>query len=160
MNDKILELTAEIEDELRLIQELGIALKVTVRDLPVATRQESVYLESIALKLHNFYTGCERIFTLISQELNGGIPQSQDWHIRLLRKMTLNIDSIRPAVLSRKTASLLDEYRSFRHVVRHIYGFELKLTRMSPLLDNFDNALEAFETDIHSFIAFLKRIDP
>ncbi len=156
MNEKSLELAAEIEGELSLLNELGEALEATVTDLPDDTKHKSVYLESIALKLHNFYTGCERIFTRISEELNGGLPRSHDWHVRLLRKMTLDIEGIRPAVLTRETASLLDEYRAFRHIVRNIYGFELRMSRMAPLLDNFREALNAVRSDTEAFVGFLR----
>ncbi len=159
MNDSRIELAAEIEEELSLLNELSLALRTTVSDLPHETKHEGVYLESIALKLHNFYTGCERIFTRISEELNGGLPKSHDWHVRLLRKMTLDIEGMRPAVLTRKTASLLDEYRAFRHIVRNIYGFELRMSRMAPLLDNFETALGALSADVGAFLKFLREDD-
>ncbi|MBD3315313.1 MAG: hypothetical protein GF344_05965 [Chitinivibrionales bacterium] len=157
MSEKERELAIEIEDEAGLLEELGAALKATYHDMPLDTKHERVYRESLALKLHNFYTGCERIFCRISEELNGGLPKSHDWHVRLLRKMTLEIEGIRPAVLSRETASILDEYRSFRHVVRNIYGFEIKMSRMKPLLDSFDTALIAVRKDLSSFVGFLRK---
>ncbi len=36
------------------------------------------------------------------------------------------IKDTRPAVISEELAADLDEYLSFRHVFRNIYGFELK----------------------------------
>ena len=157
MSEKEREPAIEMEDETRLLEELGEALQATWRDMPLDTKHERVYRESLALKLHNFYTGCERMFTRISEELNGGLPKSHDWHVRLLRKMTLDIEGIRPAVLSKETASLLDEYRSFRHVVRNTYGFEIKMSRMKPLLDSFATALAAVRKDLSTFIAFLRK---
>ncbi len=156
MSEKYLELDAEIEGELSLLNELGEALEATVSDLPHDTKHESVYLESIALKLHNFYTDCERVFTRISSEFNGGLPKSHDRHVILLRKMTFDIEGVRPAVLTRETASLLDEYRAFRHIVRNIYGFEIRMSRMSPLLDNFREALNAVRFDTEAFVGFLR----
>jgi hypothetical protein len=157
LSEKERELAIEIDDEVKLLAELGDALRATYKDMPLDTKHERVYRESLALKLHNFYTGCERIFTRISEELNGGLPKSHDWHVRLLRKMTLDIDGIRPPVLSKETASILDEYRSFRHVVRNIYGFEIKMSRMKPLLDSFDTALSAVQKDLLSFTGFLRK---
>jgi hypothetical protein len=53
--------------------------------------------------------------------------------------MTLDIEGIRPAVLSKETASILDEYRSFRHVVRNIYGFEMQLRDVRHMLQGVEN---------------------
>jgi hypothetical protein len=156
MNENMIDLAAEIEDELAALLELAASLKAAVRDMALDTAHETVYLESLALKLHNYYTGCERMFTRISEELNGGLPKSHDWHVRLLKKMTLDIRDIRPAVLRRETAAMLDEYRTFRHIVRNIYGFEIKMTRLRPLLDSFDGAMTAIQSDMKIFVKFLK----
>jgi len=156
LSEKERDLAVEIEDEARLLEELGEALRETYNDMPLDTKHERVYRESLALKLHNFYTGCERIFTRISEELNGGVPKSPEWHVHLLRKMTLEIEGVRPAVLLKETAAILDEYRSFRHVVRNIYGFEIKMNRMKPLLDSFDAALKAVREDLVAFTGFLR----
>ena len=34
---------------------------------------QDAYLNSVALNLHSFYSGLERIFELIAQELDGGV---------------------------------------------------------------------------------------
>jgi len=56
-------------------------------------------LESAALRLHNFYTGCERIFKLIAPDVNDYIPESRDWRKRLLTQMSLEVEDIRPPVI-------------------------------------------------------------
>lgn len=84
----------------------------------------ALFYENLALKLHNFYTGCERIFRLIASELNGALPSGHDWHKRLLDRMRSEREG-RPAVLASETAQLLEKYLAFRHIVRNIYGFEL-----------------------------------
>jgi len=76
--------------------------------------------ENFALKLHNFYTGCERIFQLFATELNGGLPSGSDWHRRLLDRMKAEHEA-RPAVISAAMALKLQDYLGFRHVVRSLY---------------------------------------
>ena len=41
--------------------------------------------------LHDFYNGVERIFTFLARELNGGVPQAQQWHQQLLDDMKLAV---------------------------------------------------------------------
>lgn len=36
-----------------------------------------------------------------AEELNGGVPRSEQWHRQLLLDMTLDLPSVRPAVVSR-----------------------------------------------------------
>ena len=109
-------LVAEIKDELLKLKTLVEKLS----DQRNRTKEEEVS-ESAALRLHNFYTGCERIFKLIASEVNGGVPHELDWHKRLLTQVALEIDGIRPAVISPQTRKNLEELLRFRHVVRNIY---------------------------------------
>jgi hypothetical protein len=111
--------------------------------------------ESLALKLHNFYTGCERIFQIIASELNGGLPSSYDWQRRLLNTMSKPQD-YRPAVLREDTVYKLNEYLSFRQVVRNIYGFELEEQKLENLVNNYYNTWSQVQENINSFILWLK----
>jgi hypothetical protein len=38
------------------------------------------------------------------------------WHKELLRRMTMEIETVRPALLDQATYQLVDELRSFRHL--------------------------------------------
>lgn len=109
--------------------------------------------ESIALKLHNFYTGCERIFQIIAGELNGGAPTGADGHLRLLERMATARDR-RIAVVDGDTARALQPYLGFRHVVRNIYGFELDATRLAQLAEGVPSAHERFRLDLRRFSAW------
>lgn len=79
---------------------------------------------------HDFYNCCERIFRRISTEINGGFEQRETWHKELLYRMTIEIKGLRPEVISEDLAAELDDYLSFRHLFRNIYGFELKGERL------------------------------
>jgi len=69
---------------------------------------------------------------------------------------TLQIPTIRPSVISDGTASLLDQFRRFRHRVRHAYGFTLRWSTIYGLLDEFDEAYRAFVADARQFVSFLR----
>lgn len=102
--------------------------------------------------LHDFYNACERIFELITREINGGLPLSGQWHKKLLYQMTLSIKGIRPAAISKKTAARLDEFLSFRHLFRNIYGFELESKRLDELAQKFPETARLFKKEIEKFI--------
>ena len=146
-------LVAEIKDELSKVEIL--AQKLTS---PKNRTDEEEVMESAALRLYNFYTGCERIFKLIVTEVNGSISHELDWHKRLLTQVSLEIDGIRPAVISLQTRKDLEELLRFRHVVRNIYGFELDANRIENLMDLATGIYPSFKTEIEKFVTFLKAI--
>ena len=102
--------------------------------------------------LHDFYNSCERIFELIASEINGGFMASEQWHKKLLYLMTIDIKGIRPSVISKKLAAELDEYLSFRHLFRNIYGFELESKRLDNLIEKFEDTVDLFRKEIKEFI--------
>ena len=55
--------------------------------------------------LHDFYNGVERIFELITENINGKTTLNGQWHKRLLYQMTAEIKDIRPIVISNNLAA-------------------------------------------------------
>jgi len=45
------------------------------------------YLDGVALNLHGFYAGIERIFVSIAREVDGSVPSGSDWHRDLLTQI-------------------------------------------------------------------------
>ena len=146
-------LVAEIKDELAKLNMLAGKLSSQMSRL---TNEEIA--ESAALRLHNFYTGCERIFRLIASEVNGGVPQDLDWHKRLLTRVGLEIENIRPAVISSQTRKDLEELLKFRHIVRNLYGFELEPKRIKPLIVLTTSLYPHLADEIEKFAAFLMEV--
>ncbi len=154
--ERIPDLISEIRDEVMLLHRLVSEVEMTSRTIPRSTDRKRIYEESLALKLHNFYTGCERIFQKIADDINGGVPRSFDWHRRLLKSMSLEIDNVRPPLISRETERALEEYLAFRHVVRNIYGFEIDSERLGRLVKRLNKTFGSFKADVGGFLTFLK----
>ena len=117
------------------------------------------YLGTIALNLHSFYSGAERIFRDIATDLDGSLPFCSDWHRRLLRQMAANIPNIRPAILRDSTLKALNELCAFRHVVRNTYSFDLIPERVEMLAANLPEAYALLATDLNEFKPFLLTIN-
>lgn len=116
---------------------------------------DDLYLDSVALNLHSFYAGLERIFELIAQEVDNFKPASGNWHRELLSQMASEIPKVRPPVVSTETRDILDEYRGFRHLVRNIYAVNLSPTRMAHLVEQIGTALERAKSDLLKFADLL-----
>lgn len=143
-------LAAEIRAELAKLQKLVARLSGQHFE-----GHDEELTDSVALRLHNFYTGCERIFKLIATEINGGLPQSEDWHKRLLNQVSLEVPGIRPAVVSESTREQLHDLLAFRHVVRNVYGYELEQERVAELQKCAIETYPDFSKEIEAFVVFL-----
>lgn len=115
-----------------------------------------IFRRSIGSILHDFYNLAERIFKKVAMDINGGYEDSERWHKALLFKMTVPIKGVRPALISEELAADLDEYLSFRHLFRNIYGFELKGDRITYLARKFDFVAKKFFNEIKKFLALLE----
>lgn len=105
--------------------------------------------------LHDFYNICERIFKIIAKEINGDFEGGEHWHKQLLYRMTLELKDIRPAVISEELAASLDEFLTFRHLFRNIYGFELMGDRLERLVDKFFPTADRFKKEIEAFVEMI-----
>ncbi len=125
--------------------------------LRTATDQDA-YLNSVALNLHSFYSGLERIFELIAIELDGGVLGGETWHTELLRQMSMEATKVRPAVLQQDTAAKLDEYRKFRHRIRNIYAANLDPERMAYLVVGLSTLWPQVRSELAAFGEFLRAL--
>ena len=116
------------------------------------------YLDGVALNLHGFYAGIERIFEDIARTTGEEIPGGAEWHRSLLLQMSATIEGVRPPVISRETRYCLDDYRGFRHVVRNVYAFNLKPSRLQELTDALRPCYSAVVADLGDFVALLERL--
>ncbi len=110
------------------------------------------YLDGVALNLHGFYSGLEHLFEL------GAMPQGVNWHQVLLQQMSRELPPIRPAVISDHTRAVLDEYRGFRHIVRHAYAFNFDVQKMQPLIEQLPAEFVAVRTELLIFADFLDQL--
>jgi len=152
--DAIRQLANDIEIELAKLAALEremLRVQAKITEIPACA---DLFYENIAFKLHNFYTGCERVFSLVAIELNGGLPNGGDWHRQLLARMQTE-QTDRKAVVTPQTAEKIKAFLSFRHVIRDIYGFELDAERIENLLAQYPTAWSQFERDVSDFIKWL-----
>mgnify|MGYP000915922031 FL=1 len=109
-------------------------------------------LRAVGSVLHDFYTSVENVFKIVARNIDGLLPESNEWHVELLNQMSIAITKVRPVVINKKTRDLLNEFRGFRHIFRNIYGFNLIRERLEHLLELLPQTVEFLETDINHFI--------
>ena len=65
-----------------------------------ASGADDYFVDAVALNLHGYYAGLERVLELIARDIDGTLPSGGHWHEELLRQMAAEIPGVRPAVLS------------------------------------------------------------
>ena len=119
--------------------------------------EDDLYLDSVALNLHGFYGGLERLFELVASTVEGSVPQGANWHRLLLEQMASEIRQERPAVISAKTITALDEYRGFRHIVRNVYTFMFDPEKVEKLVEKLPGVFKQVQTELLAFADFLEQ---
>ena len=114
------------------------------------------YIDSAALSMHDFYTGLERVFQVIAQQIDRSVPEGRDWHRELLRQMSLDVPNVRPLVLPADMTRCLDEYLRFRHVVRNVYAFDFDAERIGQLAAGLGPCFEITRDALLAFAEFVE----
>jgi len=139
----------------RIIKELQELEHVVERCLDIWGQSEASgddrYLDGVALNLHSFYTGLERILELVIAEVDQAMPTGPAWHQELLRQAATPIPLLRPALITDATRDALDRYRGFRHVVRNIYAFEIDREQIAPLVRDLRRVFESARAELLRF---------
>ena len=139
MNKKFLTLSSHIREELLEIQ--GSIQRAKKAWSLALNEDDSLYLDSVALNLHDFYNGLERIFERIAENIDEIKPEGLNWHQEILRQMAMEIPKVRPAVILQDLREELDKYRAFRHIVRNIYAHNFRIDKIKDLMGNIDKVL-------------------
>jgi hypothetical protein len=156
MKEKMELLIANINDDLESIQKLKKEY-----DFFIETFEENepdIYQRVVVgFYLHNFYSACENIFLNIAKTFENNI-EPETWHKSILKRMKLEIEGIRPRVISESLYKVLDDFRSFRHVFRHVYSFELDWEKERIVAGKFEQAISEIQKEMAEFISFLRTI--
>lgn len=92
-------------------------------------------------------------------EIDGNMPSGEEWHKRLLDRMAVEVEDLRPPVIDSALKEQLSEYLRFRHLFRHIYGFELNWDRCRPLVQKLPEINRELSDSLDRFEDFLQEIN-
>lgn len=153
-------LAARIREEEANLAYVAAELRQALSRLD-ASPKDVVTVHGVGGLLHDFYTGVEKVFSLVAPDLNGQTPTGQAWHRELLHAMALDLEGIRPAVVRATTEDALVEFMKFRHVYRNMYGFRLRWSRVRELAELAVNLWPDVQTDLEHFVSFVEAVaDP
>lgn len=160
VRDRILNLTPMPQNlylalKMRIESEIASIEHALARLTALLSQAESIpeiaLTPALASYISDFYNGCERICQRVAVVLDESLPQGKDWHQDLLNPMAQPGGQDRPPLWPEALYQRLDGYRSFRHVERHRYNFELELDRVLELAHAIPALFGEIQTAIGQF---------
>lgn len=139
-------LKGEVESQVQEIEK--IYSKIEHRK----TKRGIVNIESLSYQLHNLYCAFEDLFQIVADYFENNIEEEKKYHRELLKRMSLSIEGVRPALLSEVCFRLLDSLRAFRHFFRHAYSYELDPKKVDIVLKDALNLKSLYGRDLDSFL--------
>lgn len=107
-------------------------------------------VEGLAYQLHNLYGACEQLFELIARAFENQID-GRRYQVDLLRRRKIEIEGVRPALISDALERDLNELRAFRHFFCHAYGVELKPDQVRAVAEVADRIREPLKAALDRF---------
>lgn len=132
------------------------ALTNKTKNLEPSNDDKTVHL---AYELHNIYCAFEDLFKEIAKTFENEIEDLSQYHKGLLKRMQLEIRSIRPKVISEESYEFLLEMLGFRHVFRHAYNYNLNPAKVKDIQQKYIESYPSIVRDIKAFQHFLENID-
>jgi hypothetical protein len=148
------ELINEIKEEIKNLERLEKEMNSVLSDIGEEPTFKDI--RASASILHDFYSGIEKIFKRIALVIDNSLPQGENWHIELLSQMAKSFGNVRSRVVSEGLYEKLKDYLKFRHLFRHIYGFELKWERFKSIALSMSAVLDEFKENVRKFTQSLE----
>lgn len=155
MSDPLRQLAARIRSELKDVERILGRMEEGWKRAQCSS--DDYYLDGVALNLHGFYGGVERLFERIAVLVDDTKPIGQNWHQLLLEQMAQEIPGVRPAVISKSIHVKLETYRSFRHIARNIYTFNIDPAKLEHLVAGAAAAFPQLRAELLAFADLLDR---
>jgi hypothetical protein len=147
-------LISEIRYDLDSLDEIVEEMSQAFR-LSQDRQLSSIEIRGCASLIHDFYTCLESIFQRIAAEINSNYPSGSNFHRRLIRSMAMDVEGVRPAVISPELLEELDELRKFRHFIRHAYGVTLKWDKVKRHIIRISRIYHQLRQQVEEFTGFL-----
>ncbi|MBX3744335.1 MAG: hypothetical protein KF833_03420 [Verrucomicrobiae bacterium] len=108
--------------------------------------------EAAGHQLCRLYNAIEQMALRVAKRFENAIDDPSRWHAELIRRVTLEIPGVRPALLPRDIEGPLADLRGFRHVFTHAYDLVLRRDRLKLLRGDGDRVAARLRTEVLRFV--------
>ena len=138
-------LVAEMRDDVRIVERAGECAKARFADSSVAC------LEGCAFHLARLFNVVEQMALRVAGAFENDISQDGGWHAELVRRLSIEVPGVRPALFPESSRPALRDLRGFRHVITHAYDLELNRERMELVLKSASLVVNDIGAWVESF---------
>lgn len=155
MREKIAILKSEMERDYRRLNILFGKFEKSYSEF-LSSEEYSKLVES-AFYVNQIYSAFENSFKNIVRTFENNIEQDY-WHKSFLERISLDIQGIRPALISEENFRCLNELRAFRHFFHHAYGIDIDKEKFKIVADKVYHIKDLFSEEAKQFFVFLDKL--
>lgn len=155
--DAVEQLRAELKQDYEIIELNYTKNREMTQRIAASGELDEYEYAALGYTLHNLYNALEAYFLRIAKFFENNLDEAE-WHRSLVRRMTLEISGVRPALYDRQFASQVDELMRFRHLFRNLYQAPLQPEKVDFANRSADGLLDAFRGYHEEFDSFLRRL--
>src|SRR4030067_2909042 len=122
-SERLRTLKAELDEAMKILEGIE-AKKKKAKEKLKRIDPDELDFAGLAYTIANIYNLMENYFLCVAKGFENAIARDH-WDKDLVKRMSLEIEGIRPAVLKAGDVPLIDELRAFRPLFRNIYQGEL-----------------------------------
>lgn len=151
-------LKAEIRDDLAVVSHIAEEIETAMKIISFSLSPDLLTMMGLAALVHHYYSAIESLFLRIIEHFDGKVPSGEQWHKTLLVEASRQIPELRPPIISKELLAILDNYRRFRHLFRHLYELNLDWELLTPLLYRLPEVHDRVKESIAVFADFIDMI--
>lgn len=155
-NERLRTLKAELDADMKILERLEGKYKKAKAKLK-RIEPDELDFAGLAYTIVNIYNLMENYFLCVAKGFENAIERDH-WHKDLVKRMSLEIEGVRPALLETRDVPLIDEIRAFRHVFRNIYQGELDTRKLKLVDSRMPEAIRVFRSAHERFAGSLVRM--
>lgn len=152
------EIAGEIVSQIRVLKELYDYLHQMLTDDVIREGKSRKNGLVVAGLLENYYTAAETVMFRIAQTFGNSVDGHR-WHADLLHRLNIQVDGVRPRVLSDDSYADLDELRRFRHFKRYYYRVEYDWDKLDFVIGKLQRLHPQFLNELETFRGFAREIE-
>ena len=140
-----------------LASELADDVAVAVGALELAERRYAegtpASFDSGAHHLSRCYNVIEQMGLRVAKAFENSLDDDKGWHTELIRRLSIRIPGVRPALFSEDIRQPLQELRAFRHVFVHAYDLDVDPDKLALVLKYGRMVAGRLPTLVPAFVA-------
>jgi hypothetical protein len=140
-----------------LASELDADVAVIVAAIDLATRRCDEGTpsghDSAAHHLSRAYNVIEQMALRVAKVFENNVDDERGWHTKLIRRLSIRIEGVRPPLFTDELRQPLQELRAFRHVFVHAYDLTIDPEKLGLILKYAHVVRERIPDLVLAFVA-------